>query len=303
MPTDPARSRELALSLGRVGVWTFAFDQQPPDAIRAAAREIESLGYSSLWIPEGMGSREVFSHLSLLLCSTERLRCCSGILNVGAREPDAAALGARTLEEAYPGRVTIGMGIGHSYQAEIRGVTYSKPVARMRAYLDAMAGPEVGEGTMAPLMLAALGDKMLELAAERTLGAHSYFVPVEHTERARGILGPEPVLAVEQTAVLSVDREQGTRIARRFTEDYLSLPNYANNLRRLGYSDEDVAGSGSDRLVDATIAVGDVDAITTRVRDHLEAGADHVCVQLLGEEESDVCLPALRELTPALLSL
>jgi len=297
------RSRELAGSLGRVGVWTFAFDQQPPDAIRAAAREIESLGFGALWVPEGMGSREVFTHLSLLLAATERIHCCSGILNVGAREPDAAALGARTLEEAYPGRVAIGMGVGHSYQAEIRGVTYSKPVARMRAYLDAMAGPEVGEGVMAPLLLAALGDRMLELAAERTLGAHSYFVPVSHTERARSVLGPEPVLAVEQTAVLSTDRTRAMRIARRFTEDYLSLPNYANNLRRLGSSEDDVAGAGSDALVDATIATGDVEAITARVREHLDAGADHVCVQLLGEEESDVCLPALRELAPALLAL
>jgi probable F420-dependent oxidoreductase len=299
--THAARSRELAGSLGRVGVWTFAFDHQPPEAIRAAAREIESLGFSALWVPEGMGSREVFSHLSLLLCSTERLRCSSGILNIGARDPISSGLGARTLEESYPGRVAIGMGVGHSYQAKIRGVTYSMPVARMRAYLDAMAGPEVGEGAMAPLLLAALGDRMLELAAERTLGAHSYFVPVEHTERARGLLGSEPVLAVEQTAVLSTDREQAMRIARRFTEDYLSLPNYANNLRRLGYSEEDVGASGSDRLVDATIAMGDVDAIAARVRDHLDAGADHVCLQLLGEEESDVCLPALRELAPALL--
>ncbi len=299
--TDPARSRELASSLGRVGVWTFAFDAQPPDAIRAASREVESLGFSALWIPEGMGSREVFSHLSLLLSSTDRLKCCSGILNIGMRDPIASAMGARTLEEAYPGRVVIGMGVGHSYQAEIRGVTYSKPVARMRAYLDAMAGPEVGEGATAPFLLAALGDRMLELAAERTLGAHSYFVPVEHTERARGVLGSEPVLAVEQTAVLSTDREKAMRIARRFTEDYLSLPNYAQNLRRLGYSEDDVAGAGSDRLVDATIATGDVDAIAARVRGHLDAGADHVCVQLLGEEESDVCLPALRELAPALL--
>ncbi|MFL5736075.1 MAG: TIGR03620 family F420-dependent LLM class oxidoreductase [Actinomycetota bacterium] len=298
---DPARSRELAHSLGRVGVWTFAFDQQHPDAIRAAAWEIESLGFSALWVPEGMGSREVFSHLSLLLCSTERLRCCSGILNIGARDPISTAMGARTLEEAYPRRVTIGMGVGHSYQAEIRGATYSKPVARMRAYLEAMSGPEVGDGAMAPLLLAALGDRMLELAAERTLGAHSYFVPVEHTARARSVLGRDPVLAVEQTAVLMRDRDAAMRVARRFTEDYLSLPNYANNLRRLGYSEEDVSGAGSDRLVDATIAVGDVEAIASRVRAHLDAGADHVCLQLLGEEESDVCLPALRELAPALL--
>jgi len=144
---------------------------------------------------------------------------------------------------------------------------------------------------------------MLELARERTLGAHSYFVPVEHTARARGVLGPEPVLAVEQTAVLMQDPDAAMRVARRFTEDYLSLPNYANNLRRLGYSEEDVSGAGSDRLVEATIAVGDVEAIASRVRAHLDAGADHVCVQLLGEEESDVCLPALRELAPALLEI
>jgi probable F420-dependent oxidoreductase len=249
-----------------------------------------------------MGSREVFSHLSLLLSSTERIHCCSGILNIGARDPIAAALGARTLEEAYPGRVVVGMGVGHSYQAEIRGVTYTKPVARMRAYLDAMAGPEVGEGAMAPLLLAALGDRMLELARERALGAHSYFVPVGHTERARRVLGPEPVLAVEQTAVLATDREAGMKIARRFTEDYLSLPNYANNLMRLGFSEDDVAGAGSDRLVDATIAVGDVDAIASRVRTHLDAGADHVCLQLLGEAESDVCLPAIRDLAPAVIA-
>jgi len=248
-----------------------------------------------------MGSREVFSHLSLLLAATERLPCCSGIMNIGARDPISSALGARTLEEAYPGRVLIGMGVGHSYQAEIRGTTYANPVARMRAYLDAMAGPQVGEGAMAPILLAALGDRMLELARERALGAHSYFVPVEHTVRARRVLGPDPVLVVEQTAVLSSERDSAARIARRFSADYLSLPNYANNLRRLGYSEEDVAGSGSDRLVDATIVTGGLEDIRARVQAHLDAGADHVCVQLLGEEESDVCLPAIRELAPALL--
>src|SRR5205085_6990814 len=165
----------------------------------------------------------------------------------------------------------------------------------------AMAGPQGGEGAMAPILLAALGDRMLELARERALGAHSYFVPVEHTVRARRVLGPDPVLVVEQTAVLSSERDSAARIARRFSADYLSLPNYANNLRRLGYSEEDVAGSGSDRLVDATIVTGGLEDIRARVQAHLDAGADHVCVQLLGEEESDVCLPAIRELAPALL--
>jgi probable F420-dependent oxidoreductase len=300
----PARSREVARSLGRAGVWTFAFDEQRPDAIRAAARAIEAMGYPALWLPEGMGGREIFSHLSLLLSATQRVVACSGILNVGARHAITTALGARTMAEAYPGRVVIGIGAGHEYQAEVRGTDYAKPWTRMRAYLEAMASQEAGgDAATAPILLAALGDRMLELAAARTLGAHSYFVPTEHTARARERLGPDPVLAVEQTVVLRSDRDAAERIARRFSAGYLSLPNYANNLRRLGFGDEEVAGSGSDRLVHATIVVGDVDRVRTRVREHLDAGADHVCVQVIDEEESDVCLPGLRELAPALLEL
>ncbi|MDP9296088.1 MAG: TIGR03620 family F420-dependent LLM class oxidoreductase, partial [Actinomycetota bacterium] len=282
------------------------FDEQPPDAIRAAAREIEAMGYPALWVPEGMGSREIFGHLSLLLSATERLVACSGILNVGARHAITTALGARTLAEAYPGRVVIGVGAGHEYQAEVRGTSYAKPWTRMRTYLDAMTSPEAGgdaTGETAPILLAALGDRMLELAAERTLGAHTYFVPTEHTAHARERLGPDPVLAVEQTVVLRSDHDAAVRIARRFSADYLSLPNYANNLRRLGFGDEEVAGSGNERVVNATIVVGDVDRVRTRVREHLDAGADHVCVQVIDDEESDICLPALRELAPALLEL
>ena len=140
---------------------------------------------------------------------------------------------------------------------------------------------------------------MLELAAERTDGAHPYFVPVEHTIEARKVLGAEPFLGVEQTAVMTTDRAAGFRIARAFAKNYLALPNYANNLRRLGWSDEDLAGEGSERLIDAVLAVGDVDAIARRVRDHLDAGADHVCVQLREEQSSDPALGAYRELAEA----
>jgi probable F420-dependent oxidoreductase len=150
-----------------------------------------------------------------------------------------------------------------------------------------------------PLLLGALGPRMLELAAERADGAHPYFVPVEHTVGARKRLGPEPFLGVEQAAVLASDREAGLRIARAFAKTYFALPNYTNNLRRLGWSDEDLAGEGSERLIDAVIAIGDVDAIVRRIRDHLDAGADHVCVQFREEQPADPALAAYRELAGA----
>jgi probable F420-dependent oxidoreductase len=174
----------------------------------------------------------------------------------------------------------------------------------MRDYIDAMdrAASSAPEPEVAPRMvLAALGPKMLGLAAERTHGAHPYFVPVEHTAFARQRLGPGPVLAVEQTAVLEDDPATARRIARRFAVHYLQTDNYARNLRRMGWTDADVSGQGSDALIDAVVAWGDVDRIALRVREHLAAGADHVCVQLVGEEELDPCLDELRELAPALL--
>jgi probable F420-dependent oxidoreductase len=173
----------------------------------------------------------------------------------------------------------------------------------MRRYIDSMlaaqyAAPESDEPV--PLVLAALGPRMLELAAERTDGAHPYFVPVEHTVEARKRLGPEAFLAVEQAAVLTTERETGLRIARAFARSYLALPNYANNLLRLGWSEQDVASDGSERLIDAVIAIGDVEAIVRRVHEHLDAGADHVCVQFREERSTDPALQAYRELSTAL---
>ena len=150
-------------------------------------------------------------------------------------------------------------------------------------------------------MLAALGPRMLELAAERADGAHPYFVPVEHTSFARQHLGPDGCLVVEQTAVLSADRAEGRRIGRAFAKNYLALPNYANNLRRMGWGEADLAGEGSDRLVDAVVACGDVDTIVRRARAHLEAGADHVCIQLRAASSADPALEGYRELAAALL--
>jgi probable F420-dependent oxidoreductase len=173
----------------------------------------------------------------------------------------------------------------------------------MREYLDAMDAAQYSAPLPeqpVPLVLAALGPRMLALAAERADGAHPYFVPLEHTPFARQHLGAEPFLGVEMTAVLTTDPDEGRRRGREFARHYLVATNYANNLRRLGWDEADISGDGSDRLIDAVIAWGDVDAIVRRVRDHLDAGADHVCVQLRVESSSDPALEGYRELAAAL---
>jgi probable F420-dependent oxidoreductase len=296
--------RRLAAALGQVGVWSWALQRLSAADAGAAARDLEALGYPVVWIPETLGNKEVFSHAAILLAATSRLVIATGIANIHARDPMAMANGAKGLGEAYPGRLVLGIGVSHAPSVATRGGTYGPPLATMRAYLDAMAaapfgGPEPEPPV--PLVLAALGPRMLELAAERTDGAHPYFVPVEHTSIARRHLGAEPFLGVEQTAVLTTDAAEGRRIGRAFARAYLALPNYANNLRRLGWSDTDLAGDGSDRLIDAVVAWGDVDAIVARVRAHLDAGADHVCVQFRGDVNSDPALEAYRELAAALL--
>ena len=296
--------RRLAQTLGPVGVWSWALQRLSGAEAGAAARELEALGYPVVWIPETLGNKELFSHAAILLAATARLVVASGIASIHARDPMAMANGARALGEAYPGRFVLGIGVSHAPAVAVRGGTYGRPVETMRAYLDAMASAQHGAPAPdppVPLVLAALGPRMLELAAERADGAHPYFVPVEHTPLARRHLGPEPCLIVEQTAVLTADPAEGRRIARAFAKNYLALPNYASNLRRLGWSDADLAGDGSDKLLDAVIACGDVDAIVRRVRAHLDAGADQVCIQVRADPSSDPALGAFRELAAALL--
>lgn len=306
--TESARTgpRELARSLGPVGVWSFALERLSAPRAREVAAEIEELGYGAVWFPESVGSKEVFAHASLLLSATRRVIVASGIANTWARDPVAMANGARTLADAYPDRFLLGMGVSHQPSVARRGGRYERPLEHMRSYLDAMDaarfdGPSPERP--APRVLAALGPRMLELAASRASGAHPYFVPVEHTAVARSVLGVKPLLAVEQTVVLETDASEARRIARAFAVHYLELENYATNLRRLGWSDDDVAGGGSDRLIDSVVAWGDVETIRERVRAHLDAGADHVCVQVRAADDSDPCLSQLRELAPALLDL
>jgi probable F420-dependent oxidoreductase len=294
--------RRLAAQLGRVGIWSFALQRLAARDEIAAARQLEELRFPTLWIPESLGSKDVLAHSALLLGGTEDVTLATGIANIHARDPMAMANGARALGEAYPGRYVLGIGVSHAPSVQMRGGDYGNPLAQMKAYLDAMDAAQYAAPAPdppVPLVLAALGPRMLELAAQRADGAHPYFVPVEHTPFARQHLGPEPCLATEVTAVLTTDRSAGLAIARAFAKHYLALPNYANNLRRVGWSDSDIGSDGSDRLLDAVVAIGDVDAIVKRVNDHLDAGADHVCVQIRAEKSTDPAIGAYRELAAA----
>ena len=291
------------MDIGRIGIWTFHFEQQPWAAVAEAAAELDELGYSALWFPESRG-RESFAQAALLLSATRRIAIAPGIANIYARDAVAMAAGQRTLCEAFPGRFLLGIGVSHRPSVEgIRGHTYGPPLATMRAYLDAMdaapyAPPRVADE---PRVLAALGPKMLELSRDRAAGAHPYFVPVEHTQQARQVLGPGPLLAPEQAVVLERDPSRAREIARGHMASYLRLENYTNNLRRLGYGDDDLAGGGSDRLVDAIVGWGSLDDAVARVRAHLDAGADHVCIQVLPSDPAGLPRREWRELAEALI--
>jgi len=291
----------LRRRLGRVGVWTFGFDGRPASAMARDVRAIEAAGYPAVWIPEGGGSNDVLTNLSWMLASSDHLTVASGIANISAREPEVLARGAAFLADAYGDRLVLGVGVGHSYTTERRGMAWDKPLARMRRYLDVMDAEELD--APAPRLLAALGDGMLGLSAERALGAHSYFVPVEHTVHARDVLGPDPLLAVEVGILPGIEEVAARTAAHTWAGGYLELPNYANNWRRFGYREGEVTGDGSDRLVEAAMAWGDLDAIVERVRAHLDAGADHVCLQVVEAPDTDTEMAALIALASDLLSV
>ncbi len=292
-------------SLGRVGLWTFQLDLQPMTAAQEAAAELESLGYRALWVPEAVG-REPLVNSALLLSATEHLVVATGIASLHARTAMTMQAGQKTLSEAFPGRFLLGIGVSH--QAAVEGLHhagYEKPYTTMVGYLDAMDSSfylGAAPSTAPQRVLAALGPKMLRLAAERALGAHPYFVPVEHTVLARETLGPDALLAPEQAVVLSSDPAVAREVAVRFMRGYLGLPNYANNLRRLGWTEEDIAGP-STALVDAIVAWGELDAVVARLRAHLDAGADHVCVQVLTEDPRALPMAEWRTLAAAVAEL
>lgn len=272
--------------LGKVGVWSWSLVDRPAPEVRTALAAIEEMGFRAVWFPESRG-REAFTTAAIVLSATERLAAVTGIANVWARDPDAAAGAAVALGEAWPGRFVLGLGVSHAPSVAARGGSYRKPMEQMIGYLDGMqrarfVGPEADPPV--PVVLAALGPKMLRLAAERTAGAHPYFVPVEHTRFAREVMGPGPWLAPEQAVVLETDPGRARAMARSHMERYLLLDNYRRNLIRLGWSEAQIDGGGCDELVDAIVAWGDGEAIAERVRSHLEAGADHVGIQMLSDE-------------------
>jgi probable F420-dependent oxidoreductase len=289
------------VDVGRVGIWSghFRLGRSASEAeLRDAAAELEALGYPSLWIPGGAGG-PVVDDVARVLDATRTLVVATGILNIWMHEPADVAADHARLQERSGGRFLLGLGVSHRPSVERAGETYDRPLAKLRAYLDALdaASPAVPADER---VLAALGPKALELARDRSLGSHPYFTTPEHTAVARRALGEGPLLAPEIMVVLETDPDRARAIARRTVARYLALPNYTNNLLRHGFTEDDIAGEGSDRLVDAIVAWGDVDAVGARVRAHHEAGADHVCLQVLRDDPTALPLDEWRALAALL---
>ncbi|MDO8211149.1 LLM class F420-dependent oxidoreductase [Conexibacter sp. CPCC 206217] len=292
----------MASSIGRVGIWSNGLRySEDRAAIADAAAELEQLGYDALFLPDVGG--DVLGDVEHVLDATREVAVVTGILNIWMHDAGAIAAGIADLETRHPGRFTVGLGASHAavVDAEGREPRYGRPLSAMKAYLDGLdAGP-----TPVPQerrILAALGPKMLELSRDRAGGAHPYLVPVQHTRIARETLGPDRLLAPEVSVVLDDDPASGFERARAFVADYLALPNYVNNLLRLGFTEQDVADGGSERLVKALVAYGDEEAIAAGVAEHHAAGADHVAVQVVGVPNGTLQLDIWRRIAPALVS-
>jgi probable F420-dependent oxidoreductase len=263
------------MELGRFGVWWSGTWRLADDPTVDVAAELESLGYGTLWSSGGFdpGLSPTFERL---LASTTRIAVASGIVSMWTGAPSAVGPAVGELEARFPGRFLLGIGASHAPLVS----DYSRPYSHMVTYLDELDALD----TPVPAdrrVLAALGRRMLELAAQRATGAHPYFVTVEHTARARSILGPAPLLAPEVAVVLETDPVAARALAREYASLYLGLPNYTQNLRSFGFGDEDINSGGSDRLINAVIPWGDAATIADRIREHHDAGADHVCLQVI----------------------
>jgi probable F420-dependent oxidoreductase len=264
--------------LGPIGIWSRELRFGDPAEANELAAELEELGVGAVWIPDVGGP--VLDEVERLLRATRRLTVATGILNVWMHDAAEVAAHHRRIEAEYPGRFLLGLGISHGpiVDADEPG-RYRRPLATMHSYLDAL-----DQGWAGPRVLAALGPKMLELARERSLGAHPYLVPAEHTAAAREALGPDRILAPELTVVLERDMHRARELARADLELYLALPHYTNAWLRLGYEERDLEHGGSDRLVDALYACGTLERIGERLREHRDAGADHVCLRVVRAE-------------------
>jgi probable F420-dependent oxidoreductase len=291
------------VDIGRIGIWQGVLDGHPTPVALDAARQVEALGFSTLWVAEAVG-RDPFVSAALILGATEKLRVATGIASIYARDPMTMVACQNTVAEAFPDRFLLGLGVSHGHLvAGVRKHDYSKPYSHMVEYLGRMdsalfmaLGPAEAPGRL----LAALGPKMLELSATQANGAHPYFTTPEHTASAREALGADSLLAPELMCVLETDAAEARRIARKGMKIYLPLPNYWNNLLRLGFTEEDRENGGSDRLVDAIVAWGTPQQVADRVKQHHDAGADHVCVQVLRDDRA-IPLDAWKDLAQVLL--
>jgi len=272
------------MDITKHGVWFF-YDGMTARQSADFARLVEKLGYGALWIPEAVG-REPFAHAAFMAARTERLVFATGIANIYARDPLTMAAAAKTVGELSDSRFLLGIGVSHKpLVASLRGHRYDKPYSYMREYLPKMKSalyraPEPKERV--PVVLAALHPKMLALCAAEADGTHTYFVPPEHTAKARAAIGPKPLICVEQAICLDTDAAKARKTAREYMKTYVPrLPNYTNALKSLGWEDKDFENGCSDRLVDTIVAWGNESQIRDRIEAHLKAGASHVCIQPL----------------------
>lgn len=292
----------MPTTIGKLGVWSWLDAYSAPEAAEFA-RKLESWGYSALWVPEAVG-RDPFSILGYIAAQTESLVLATGIANIYARDPMTMKAIHQTMSELAPGRFVLGLGVSHQHLvSKLRGHEYKKPLSAMRTYLEAMdsalyMGPKPEEP--APILLAALRDKMLGLAATQVQGAHPYLVPPEHTARAREVMGKDAWLCPEQMVMFQTDPSVAREAARKALAMYIGLPNYQNNLLQFGFSESDFQDGGSDKLVDALVVWGDEKTIAERIQAHHDAGADHVCIQALSPDGNPTPdLRILEALAPA----
>lgn len=278
---------------GELGVWTTRAVADETHV--SSAREAEALGYGTVWIGGG-GEPGVFDLVEKVLAATERILVATGIVNIWAETPQSVTRAWHTLEERYPGRLYVGLGISHSRVVDGLGQTYDRPLGRTREFLDALDA-ETDPLPADRRLLAALGPKMLALAAERTLGTHPYLTTTANTAAARAGVGPDKVVATELGVVLDPDLDAARRQGQDALAFYVGLPNYANNWLRSGFTEDHFDHGASPRLVDALLALGDPDAISARIEAHRAAGADHVCVQVLGDDPDRAAV--LRALAPS----
>lgn len=289
------------MDLGKVGIWTNEIDRLPNVEARDVLQEIEGLGYGSLWVGESSRRREALVNSALLLSMTERLVIATGVASIWARDAASTASAQRVLCEAFPHRFLLGLGVSHEGPVKQRGHDYDRPYEAMRRYLrgiDVHPAGDLPDPPEPPMrVLGAQGPRMLELARDHANGAHPFLVPPEHTAMARGILGPGRFLIPEQGVLLEEDADVARSILRAEMKGRLGYPNYRDSLLRMGFTDKDFEGDGSDALIDRLFAWGSVADIGTRVNEHLQAGADGVALYVLRADKSGVPLTEWRELS------